>query len=158
MLREAVEHLERALMLNEAIAHTLAQAVNLGNLSCLYLEVGRLHDAEASLNRSLALCRELEHRASEANGLVIMGKVLHGVDRLPEARDTLLPAGHDRGVMCQMVFPASSATSRRPFLPVITPTGRPYVVLSSGAGLNPVRKSWGLALGMPFLKGTYTTL
>ena len=56
----------------------------------------------------------------------------------------------------QMTLPTSSATSSAPLLSIATPTGRPIALLSGP--IKPVRISCGRPLGLPFRKGTKTTL
>jgi hypothetical protein len=57
----------------------------------------------------------------------------------------------------QITSPTSSAISRDPSGPRVTPTGRPYDIFSSGAR-NPERMSRAGPDGLPFSKGTNTSL
>ncbi len=57
----------------------------------------------------------------------------------------------------QMTSPTSSAISRDPSGPRVTPTGRPYDIFSSGAR-NPERMSRAGPDGLPFSNGTNTSL
>src|SRR4051812_5390532 len=58
----------------------------------------------------------------------------------------------------QMVFPASSATSKEPSAITATPTGLPYTSFLLSFAMKPVRKSSGAPEGFPFLNGTKATL